>query len=153
MAVIGPPDARRESIVDHLHGHAVADPYRWLEDDDSTEVAAWVAAQNAGTRRALDARGDRSEWLERLGGFLRQPISVGVRLAGDRVFSLERGGGQKQFTLCVRPAGDDGAVARTLIDPVGRGGPGGLDAILGVVLGALVVGVLWWRGASWRGSP
>jgi len=129
VAVIDPPDARREAIVDHLHGHAVADPYRWLEDDDSSEVAAWVAAQNATTRRALDARGDRDEWLDRLGGLLRQPISIGVRLAGDRVFSLERGGGQKQFTLCVRPVGEHNAVARTLIDPVGltADGTGAID--------------------------
>ncbi len=35
-----------------------------------------------------------------------------------------------------------------LIEPVGRDAPGGLDAILGVALGALVVGLLWWRALA-----
>ena len=38
----------------------------------------------------------------------------------------------------------------TLIHSVGRDGPEGLEAILGVAVGALVVGVLWWRGATGR---
>jgi hypothetical protein len=33
-----------------------------------------------------------------------------------------------------------------LIHSVARDAPEGLDAILGIALGALVVGVLWWRG-------
>ena len=101
--VTPPPPARREATVDVLHGHEVADPYRWLEDGDAAEVAAWVAAQNERTRAALDARPDRRAWLDRLVACSSCPISTGVRLAGDRVFSLERGGGQKQL-VARRPA-------------------------------------------------
>ena len=34
-------------LVEDLHGHAVADPYRWLEVDvrDSEDVSAWIEAQ------------------------------------------------------------------------------------------------------------
>ena len=71
--------------------------------DDAAEVLAWVSAQNERTRAALDARPDRRAWLARLVSLLELPISTGVRLAGDRVFSLERGGGQKQLSLVVRP--------------------------------------------------
>src|SRR5688572_19013250 len=49
------PAARRDGVVDILHGVRVADPYRWLEDGASPEVRAWTAAQNALTRGVLDA--------------------------------------------------------------------------------------------------
>ncbi len=40
------PQTRMDDTVEQLHGHEIADPYRWLEDLDSEETAAWVAAQN-----------------------------------------------------------------------------------------------------------
>ena len=50
------PDTRREPVVEEQFGVAVADPYRWLENDvrGDAEVAAWVEAQNAVTAAYLD---------------------------------------------------------------------------------------------------
>ena len=50
------PETRRVDHVDTYHGVEVADPYRWLEEDprNSTEVAAWIEAQNQITRQYLD---------------------------------------------------------------------------------------------------
>ena len=42
-----PPQTRRDDVVEVLHGHSIADPYRWLEDPDSDETRDWVARQNA----------------------------------------------------------------------------------------------------------
>ncbi|TND52749.1 S9 family peptidase, partial [Aeromonas dhakensis] len=47
------PVTRQGEQVDHYFGQAVADPYRWLEDDRSPETEAWVKAQNAVTQGYL----------------------------------------------------------------------------------------------------
>jgi prolyl oligopeptidase len=97
----------------------VADPYRWLEDGDDPEVVAWAEAQNARTRAVLDALPARPALRAQLERLLRAPIAGAPRLAGDRVFALERGGARDQAVLAVRPFEDAEAPSRTLIDPAG----------------------------------
>ncbi len=111
------PAARRDDVVERLHGVDVADPYRWLEDGDSPEVRAWVAAQNAHTRRALDACPDRGWWHERLVALMQQPVVMAVQVRGDRLFSLERPACTEQFVLTRRSAVDPLAAATVLLDP------------------------------------
>ena len=40
------PVAKKGDVVDDYFGTKVADPYRWMEDLDSADVASWVAAEN-----------------------------------------------------------------------------------------------------------
>jgi len=48
------PAARKVDHVDTYHGVSVPDPYRWLEDDNSADTAAWVEAENKVTFGYLD---------------------------------------------------------------------------------------------------
>src|SRR6266567_5054147 len=53
------PPGPRLDLVEDLHGHRVADPYRWLEDAGSPETQAWLAAEEelwAGYRAGLPRR-------------------------------------------------------------------------------------------------
>ena len=47
------PKTKKGSVVDHYFDQQVADPYRWLEDDRSTETADWVKTQNIVTAEYL----------------------------------------------------------------------------------------------------
>ena len=104
-------------MVDVLHGIEVPDPYRWLEDGESADTAAWVAAQNARTRAVLDALPQRQPLYERLLSLLQVGMVGSPAVAGDRVFTLEREGGLDQSVLVVRSALDAGAAARVVVDP------------------------------------
>ncbi|MBL6962788.1 MAG: S9 family peptidase [Bacteroidetes bacterium] len=49
------PETKKVNQVDDYFGTEVADPYRWLENDTSSETAEWVAMQNDLTRAYLDS--------------------------------------------------------------------------------------------------
>ncbi len=53
------PVARKVEQTDTYHGTSVADPYRWLEDDNSAETKAWVVEQNKVTDKFLEAMPQR----------------------------------------------------------------------------------------------
>lgn len=53
------PVTRKVDQTDVHHGTSVADPYRWLEDDNSAETKAWVIEQNKVTDKFLDAMPQR----------------------------------------------------------------------------------------------
>jgi prolyl oligopeptidase len=58
------PETRTEPVTDTLWGVAVADPYRWLEDDRSAETEAWVQAQNELTQGYLQQLPMRAQLAE-----------------------------------------------------------------------------------------
>ena len=120
------PPARVDDVVDELHGVAVADPYRWLEDGSSPEVSAWVAAQNARTRAALDALPHRGVLHRRLVELLRTPVTLAPAVRRDRLFALDRAGDADQAVLTLRSSVVASTPARVVLDPVADSG-GDLD--------------------------
>ena len=110
------PPSRREDVVDHHHGSAVPDPYRWLENGDDPAVVDWVAAQNELTRSTLDIPA-RTAWHRRLVALMELPVLQQAVLRGDRLFCYERPAGAEQFVLARRSAHDPTAEPVTLLDP------------------------------------
>ena len=60
------PETKKVDTVDVYFGTQVADPYRWLEDDNSAETAEWVKAQNAVTNDYLSTIPFRGALKEKL---------------------------------------------------------------------------------------
>jgi prolyl oligopeptidase len=60
------PDSRRADTTETLHGRAVADPYRWLEDPNSAETKSWIEAQNRVTFGYLEDIPARAAIKDRL---------------------------------------------------------------------------------------
>ena len=60
------PEAAKGDQVDNYHGTKVADPYRWLEDPDSTASRKWIEAENKITFQFLDAIPQRAAIKARL---------------------------------------------------------------------------------------
>jgi len=48
------PETRTENLVENIHGHAIPDPYRWMEDLESDEIKTWIQAQNQLTNGYLE---------------------------------------------------------------------------------------------------
>src|SRR5690606_30611896 len=118
MGLIPPPPARRDPVVDVVHGVEVPDPYRWLEDGDAPETRAWVEAANARTRALLDARPDRAGLVARFAALFRAGTATAPAVRGGRVFSLDRWGDLEQAVLAVRDLhGDRRPAPRTVVDP------------------------------------
>jgi prolyl oligopeptidase len=116
--------ARRDDVVDVMHGVAVPDPYRWLEDSESQETRAWVAEQNARTRAALDRRPDRATWHARLIELMTLPIAQSYAPRGDSIVGVERPARANQSILVVRSANDRDQPARVLVDPAAQSADG-----------------------------
>jgi prolyl oligopeptidase len=60
------PDAPRHNVVDVIHGVEVADPFRWLEENESSQTRSWIEQQNAITTPYLKAIPQRAEIEKRI---------------------------------------------------------------------------------------
>ena len=113
------PETRREGVVETQFGEAIADPWRWLENDvrADPEVADWVARQNAVTRGYLDTLPQRAWFADKLRALLSyERFGIPVK-AGGRYFYTRNTGLQNQSQLFVRKG--LGGKPRLLLDPNG----------------------------------
>jgi prolyl oligopeptidase len=109
------PDTRKVDHVDTHHGVKVPDPYRWLEDDNSAETAAWVEAQNKITFGYLEQIPFRKPLLERIKRVNDYEKYSAPSRKGPYFFFRKNAGLQNQSVLYIQK-GLDGA-PELLIDP------------------------------------
>lgn len=109
------PNTAKVDCVDVYHGVNVADPYRWLEDADSPETAAWVEAQNAvtfGFLNTIAARETIKNRLTQIWDYERYGVPFRY---GNRYFLSKNTGLQNQSVLySVKELGDP---LEVLLDP------------------------------------
>jgi prolyl oligopeptidase len=109
------PEAPRLDLVEDLHGHRVADPYRWLEDPDDRRTRAWTQEQDELASASLAALPLRAAFAERLEQLVHAgAVGVPVWRAG-RAFSTRRDPGQEHAVLRVR---EPDGTQRVLVDPM-----------------------------------
>ena len=112
-----PPTARKP-VVDTYHGVAVTDDYRWLEDDHSPEVKAWVATQNKNTRAFLDSIAQRPEIARRVSKLLSErTIHRGDFEFRRQLFAMKDAPPANQAILVVLPPDANTAREQILLDP------------------------------------
>ena len=109
------PQTQRSDHKDVYFGTEVADPYRWLEDDNSQETAEWVSAQNTLTNDYLSKIKFREPLKQRLEQIWNYP-KIGVPFKkGGRYYFFKNDGLQNQSVLYVQDNLE--SEPRILLDP------------------------------------
>ena len=111
-----PPPTRIDNQIDTLHGVAIPDPYRWLEDQKSPETRAWIDAQNAYTHSLLDSVPGRDKLKARLTELFKMDQSW-IRTFAGNTYLLSKRKANDAFSSIYMCTGLDGE-DQLLIDPL-----------------------------------
>lgn len=96
------PETKKVAVVDDYHGTKVADPYRWLEDENSEETKAWVTEQNKVTFGYLESIPFREKIKERFTQIFNYPKYGAPFKAGDKYYFFKNDGLQNQSVMYVK---------------------------------------------------
>ena len=109
------PTTRVATVTDTVHGQRIVDPYRWLEDETSPEVQAWMTAQDDYARGVLGKAPHHDAWVERLKQvFYFDAISAPIHRGGRYFYSRKHA--DKEKTIVYWKQGEAGA-EQVLFDP------------------------------------
>ena len=115
------PDALRLDVVDDMHGTAVADPYRWLEDPADERTVAWQGQQAALMADERSTWGRRDHFVDRVAELLGSGTVSPPYYRGNRYFLTRREPGQQFAVLyLVDDAGERVLLDPMALDPSGR---------------------------------
>ena len=109
------PKTKKVEQTDDYHGTKISDPYRWLEDDNSSETKAWVEAQNKVTFDYLNQIPERAKLKARLTELWNYERFSAPFKQGDKYFYTKNDGLQNQSVWYVAESVND--KGRVLLDP------------------------------------
>ena len=143
------PNTRKDDVTDSYFGTQVADPYRWLEDDMSSETKQWVKAENAVTQAYLAQVPSRDKLKERLKVLLDYEKVGAPFKEGKYTYFFKNDGLQNQAVLYRQL--DDGE-AHVFLDPntFSEDGTTSLASIEFSKDGSLVTYLISEGGSDWR---
>ncbi len=110
------PSTTKADTIDHYFGKAIADPYRWLENDTSSQTAEWVKQENEVTFNYLAQIPFRETIRKRLTELYHYTKMNVPERYGHRLFYLKKNSQQNQAVLYVQE-GENKDSARVLVDP------------------------------------
>ena len=96
------PITEKVDQVDDYFGTQVADPYRWLEDDQAEDVKAWVQRQNELTFSYLENIPFRQKIRQRLNEVYDYPRYSAPFRAGEYYFFYKNDGLQNQSVIYIQ---------------------------------------------------
>ncbi|MFD1094587.1 prolyl oligopeptidase family serine peptidase [Salegentibacter chungangensis] len=109
------PETKKVDTVTNYFGTEVKDPYRWLEDDRSTETEEWVKAQNKITFGYLEKIPFRKDLKKRLSELWNYEKISAPKKEGDYIYFSKNDGLQDQYVV-YRKKSEDGE-AEVFLDP------------------------------------
>jgi len=143
------PVTAKADSVDTYFGTDVEDPYRWLEDDRSTETEAWVTEQNKSTFGYLEKipfRNDLKNRMEKLWNYEK----IGTPFEeGDFTYFYKNDGLQNQYVI-YRKKGE--TEAEVFLDPnsFSEDGTTSLASLRFTKDGSLAAYLISEGGSDWR---
>ena len=143
------PETKKTETIDTYFGTTINDPYRWLEDDKSSETASWVKEENKVTFDYLSKipfRNKIKERMEKLWNY--EKISAPFK-EGDYTYFYKNNGLQNQSVLYrTKKSGKE----ELFLDPntFSKDATTSLDAVSFSKDGSLVAYSISKAGSDWR---
>lgn len=149
QAQIKYPQTKKTDKVDSYFETKISDPYRWLEDDRSTETADWVKAQNKvtfGYLSAIPFRNTIKERMEKLWNY--EKVSAPFK-EGKYTYYYKNNGLQNQSVLYRK---DNSGKEELFLDPntFSKDDTTSLDAVSFSKDGSLCAYSISEAGSDWR---
>ncbi|MEO6733098.1 MAG: prolyl oligopeptidase family serine peptidase [Ferruginibacter sp.] len=109
------PVTKKDTVNTTYFGTEVADPYRWLEDDTSSETGAWVKAQNEVTQQYLSQIPFREAIGKRYKGLFDYEKFSAPSREGNYIYYNKNSGLQNQSVMYRELV--DGGTPELFLDP------------------------------------